>query len=242
MFDEDLEFTKKIWDKEWSISNQLDIKDKLVLYKYRYFIYPWLKDLPSNSKVCEIGCGNGQWLSFLNVIRPDIDYSGIDISDVGLKIIEKKGFNSIYFDISKTYEEYPLFDAVFSWGVIEHLPIPELALYNHFKMSKKFIAFDVPSKRSPATQWLEFRNRIKRLSLKKDWIINGMRYRPSELKVLLRRLLIWDKSWEVIHSGSNYSVLPNIHPFLKKVDLSLPDFIRSFYGHNYGYVLKKSHE
>ena len=82
----------------------------------------------------------------------------------------------------------------------------------------------------------------KRLSLKKDWIINGMRYRPSELKVLLRRLLIWEKSWEVIHSGSNYSVFPNIHPFLKKVDLSLPDFIRSFYGHNYGYVLKKSHE
>ena len=240
MYEEELSFAKEIWDKEWSICNQLDRKDNLVMFKYKYFISPWLKNLPSNSKVCEIGCGNGQWLSFLKDIRPDLEYTGIDISSVGLNIIEKKGFNSIYFDISKTHENYPSFDAVFSWGVIEHLPVPELALYNHFRMSKKFIAFDVPSKRSPASRWMEFRNRVKKISLKKDWMINGMRYKPSDLNSLVSRLFVWDPSWAIIHKGSNYSVLPNIHPLLKTIDNSMPDFFRSLFGHNFGYVLKKN--
>tara|TARA_Y100001968_G_scaffold268552_1_gene258957 strand:- start:13576 stop:14322 length:747 start_codon:yes stop_codon:yes gene_type:complete len=238
MYKNDLKLSISRWDSEWATSDDLDYKDKLVMFKYNYFIKPWLRDLPIGSSVCEIGCGNGQWLSLMNSIRPDLKYSGIDISTVGLNIIKKKGFNDIYFDICKTYEEYPKFDAVFSWGVIEHMPVPELSLYNHFRMAKKFITFDVPSKRSPATKWLDFRTSVKGIPQKEDWITNGMRYSPKMIKDIVERLCIWNPGWDICYTGSNYSVFPHIHPLIKNFDLLTPDFVRSFLGHNHGIILK----
>mgnify|MGYP001294194093 CR=1 FL=1 len=239
MFNEDINFAKEKWNNEWSKDSELSLNDYLTYYKFNKFIKPWFYSLPKQSSVCEIGCGNGQWLKLLRSLRNDLIYHGIDTSTVALEKIKMQNFVAHDFDISILHNDYPKFDVVFSWGVIEHLHIPEVAIFNHLIISKKYVIIDVPNFYSPATLYLKLLNLFRNVPKKNDWIINGMRFKPNDFLKIINRLIIWDPSWKIVYFGANYTVFPCINKIISKLDSLMPNLIRKNFGHNFGVILKK---
>lgn len=99
------------------------IADKFSHTRYK----PWksttnfIKSLPSESKVLEVGSGNGKNMS----IRDDINIYGIDCSKELVSISLQKGYNVIVGDGCDLPYKEDSFDAVFSIAVIHHMSTEE---------------------------------------------------------------------------------------------------------------------
>lgn len=84
---------------------------------------PFLKNIPANASVLDVGCGNGRLLTGL---PSKIKYTGIDISTT-LLTEAKKQFPKHQFietDITKPdiWKHLPKYDYIFSIAAIHHLP------------------------------------------------------------------------------------------------------------------------
>lgn len=84
----------------------------------------FIMSLPPNSKVLDLGCGNGDKIMFVKNFRSDIDIYAIDIGDV--KDLLPKGVNFVRGDITNVENYYAksFFDAVFCFHVLEHILYP----------------------------------------------------------------------------------------------------------------------
>ncbi len=80
------------------------------------------RHVPQNGRVVEIGCGNGQFLSVLHQVRPDITLAGVDIEDVG--IADRPGFTFYQGQLEELAIAPCSFDAVYCSNLIEHVPDP----------------------------------------------------------------------------------------------------------------------
>lgn len=84
---------------------------------------PFLKDIPENSSILDLGCGNGRLLLGL---PQKINYLGIDQSDslieIAKKIHPKNNFVEGDITSEQTWQDLPLYDYIFCVAVIHHLP------------------------------------------------------------------------------------------------------------------------
>jgi SAM-dependent methyltransferase len=98
-------------------------------------VYGWLKGVlarreagllarrvPPHGRIIEVGCGNGNFLSVLHEIRPDIALAGVDIADVG--IADLPGFTFYHGQLEEVEIEPQSFDAIYCSNLIEHVPDP----------------------------------------------------------------------------------------------------------------------
>ena len=87
-------------------------------------------NLTSESKVLDIGCGKGYLLYEMKLLIPDLNITGVDISDYGLENAkdEIKHFLSKHKAENKFPYKNKEFDLVVSLGAFHNLRLPELKI------------------------------------------------------------------------------------------------------------------
>lgn len=119
---------------------------KIIVERYRRNLQLLIKGLPAYSAL-EIGSGEGYILSYIRGIRPDIRLIG---SDITIDIVTKSRLREprAYWCVAKA-EHLPFanksFDLVVACEVLEHIPVPELALSEMQRVSKRFSLITVPN-------------------------------------------------------------------------------------------------
>jgi SAM-dependent methyltransferase len=116
--------------------------------KSRFRIWPLVKQfldsLPPNSKVLDIGCGNGKNMKYRN----DLQMYGIEYSQALTDICIKDGLNVIQGDALTLPFENESFDAVIMIAVIHHI---EPTLHN--KVLNEIQRILVPGSKCLITNW-----------------------------------------------------------------------------------------
>jgi SAM-dependent methyltransferase len=87
-------------------------------YKVWDLVATFLDSLPSNTRLLEVGCGNGKNLLY----RPDLSTKGLDITSEFLTICRERGIPVAEGDIRTIPEPSNAYDAVLAIAVIHHLP------------------------------------------------------------------------------------------------------------------------
>ncbi|WP_291850188.1 class I SAM-dependent methyltransferase [Bradyrhizobium sp.] len=78
---------------------------------------------PQNSKVLEIGFGNGAFLKYANERKWDV--LGTEINEALVKTAQACGFSAVYTDNLSAFKD-DSFDLVVAFDVLEHIPQAEL--------------------------------------------------------------------------------------------------------------------
>ena len=86
----------------------------------RYYIWSWianfLKTFNKNSKILDIGCGNGR-----NMLYPNLDFTGIDNCDGFINICNSKQLNVLKSDMTNIPFPDNSFDGIISIASFHHL-------------------------------------------------------------------------------------------------------------------------
>jgi|GEM_PF-6302888 len=164
----------------------------------------------TNKKILEIGCGDGRYLKFLQERGAYV--IGLDISDVALSLAKKRG-QVIKADARNLPFKSNVFDAVFSFGVVEHFDETQKAINEHQRVTKKdgIIIISVPNIFSPynilAALW-----HIKKGTWRMRPASYGKRFTLKQLKSMLEK----SNNTEVIElSGLN--IFPIYFSFLNRI-------------------------
>lgn len=112
-----------------------------ISFVFKNKIVPLLK----NKKVLDIGCAQGEYLSFCGK-----DSLGLDISPKNLKEAKKRGFRVKKFDLNRPKSLGEKFDVVLISHVLEHVdsPINVLRFINKSLNKKGLIVVSVPNESS----------------------------------------------------------------------------------------------
>ena len=86
-------------------------------YKVWDSVNKFINELPKNSEVLEVGCGNGKNL----LIRNDIIFKGCDISDEFVKICTSRNLDVIKDDITNLSFPNNIYDYTLCVAVIHHM-------------------------------------------------------------------------------------------------------------------------
>lgn len=121
-----VEHMPEIWDREWMTGSDLPAVEVTEENENWLAMRNWL---PKSGRVLEAGCGLARWVKFLS----DHGYEayGIDFSTVAIERSQKlwKGLNLFQGDLRQMPFEDGYFDAIVSFGAIEHdIGGPEAAL------------------------------------------------------------------------------------------------------------------
>lgn len=156
------DYEQSVWgqgsaDLKWSSPSAFRLKQVLSS----------LKNLPSGSRVLEVGCGAGQFIRAVKEIRPELECHGCDISR---KAIEHAwaGQDEVLYKINEEKVlpyEAGYFDAVLVLDVLEHVAGPAVLLAEINRTLKTggiFYSF-IPCE----GDWLSLWNLLDKLHLKK---------------------------------------------------------------------------
>lgn len=225
---------EKFWGNQWMERvDPIDFTNRAALHKFNIFIKPVLDDLPLGAKICELGVGLGSWLYLAKSYRPDLELYGADLSEFAVSKCNASGIKCQVADIRTLPYSDNEFDAVFSWGVIEHMLDSELAVTEQFRVAKHYAVLDVPY--GPSLAHISTKRAAKRRGLTEyEFMIEfGRFFNQRSFKTLIHGALGDDIRVKFIN---NYLVLPGR---LSKFDDFVPDFVRSLIGHNIGCVITK---
>lgn len=93
---------------------------------------------PPVKSLLEIGCGTGEFLKLLKGIKPELEITGIDISDEAVGLAKEKGVNCLNFSAEefaeKSTEQY---DLVLAFEVLEHVFYPFSLIKSLLELEKK---------------------------------------------------------------------------------------------------------
>lgn len=89
-----------------------------------------IKDLPSGSRVLELGCGAGQFIRAIKNLRPQLECYGSDISYSAIQLAKQSmdGVNYSFHKADKLPFQDEFFDAVIVLDVLEHVSEPQALL------------------------------------------------------------------------------------------------------------------
>ncbi|WP_353119137.1 class I SAM-dependent methyltransferase [Nitratidesulfovibrio sp.] len=210
--------------------------DKVTRFKFARFLKPVLDDLPRSAKLCELGSGNCQWLMLCRAYRPDIQLFGIDLTSTAVAIGSNAGVCMTQADIRDIPLPDGAFDAVYSWGVIEHVDETAQALAEQYRLASRWVIVDVPNKCSLPALSIARDVKARGLSPYEYMVEHGKQYSPQEFRSLVQ---------SVVHEGDdctfmcNYHVLPHAKGLRQYLDPVVPDWLRSRLGQNVGAVIRK---
>ncbi|NJL55220.1 methyltransferase domain-containing protein, partial [bacterium] len=113
----EIELIEDFWSQRWrSEEGNSSPADSVENREEYQLMLPFLRQLPSGSKVLDGGCGLGEWTIFLG--DRGFDVTGMDISQSTINRLQSL-FPERQFicgDIRHTGFEDTTFDAYFSWG------------------------------------------------------------------------------------------------------------------------------
>jgi ubiquinone/menaquinone biosynthesis C-methylase UbiE len=225
----------RFWGTQWSQRIEpIDFTNNVALFKFRYFIKPVLDVLPYGAKICEVGVGLGSWLFLCKSYRPDLRLYGADLSEFVINHCISSGINCVKSDTRDLPFQDSEFDAVFSWGVVEHMLDSHLAVKEQFRVAKSYLILDVPF--GPSLAHISTRRAIasRKLSDYDAMIEFGRFFDKETFKKLVFSSI--PKSTNVTFMN-NYLMLPGRLTFLERY---IPSFVRSKFGHNIGAIIKKN--
>lgn len=117
---------QKYYNDYWQEGSGRIQQPEQLINKYDKYVYDYY--INSNTKVLDIGCGDGEAYAWY-VAKKTKNYYGIDISFTTVNKATEKGIKTIISDITnKLSFEDNFFDFVICNGVLEHLFIPENAI------------------------------------------------------------------------------------------------------------------
>jgi 2-polyprenyl-3-methyl-5-hydroxy-6-metoxy-1,4-benzoquinol methylase len=115
-------------DRYFGVNENADIPSAKEVYKntrsYRHDFIKFVEKLPKNAKVLDVGCGSGKAIKMMIAIRPDLEITGIDISDTSGYLPESVKFYVAGVDDMNNLFDENQFDAIVSHHVVEHLDTP----------------------------------------------------------------------------------------------------------------------
>jgi len=91
-----------------------------------------------HGRLLEVGCGAGGMSRSIKFYRPDLDVYGCDISEVAIRLAQKRS-GGVAFSVCDAYQlTYPRdsFSAVVLFDVLEHLELPEMAIREIYRVLK----------------------------------------------------------------------------------------------------------
>ncbi len=123
-----------------SVINILYSFARTIMLRYKFNqIKPFVKPL---GKLLDIGCGAGNFLSFMN--KKNFDVFGVENNTTALKICAKKKLR-----VFNSFNSLPdkAFDVISLWHVLEHLPNPEevITKIHDLLISKGVLVIAVPN-------------------------------------------------------------------------------------------------
>jgi SAM-dependent methyltransferase len=109
----------------------------------RIFLFPAIE---KSGSVLDIGCAVGGFYEIMKTLKPDIHYTGIDISPEMIKVA-KQTYPEALFEIcdgcNLKYRENS-FDLVFCTGVLVHNPDYQEMVREMYRVSSKYLIIDLP--------------------------------------------------------------------------------------------------
>jgi 2-polyprenyl-3-methyl-5-hydroxy-6-metoxy-1,4-benzoquinol methylase len=84
----------------------------------------FIRDIPQDGKILDVGCGSGKTLRLIKELRPDLELFAIDWEDIKSRIPKEVRFTVGSVEELKVHYQRGLFDAVICQHVIEHLIYP----------------------------------------------------------------------------------------------------------------------
>ena len=94
--------------------------------------------------VLDVGCGSGEFLSFLQRTRPDLKASGADYSPVSVEMTKERGFDAFQLDLAN--DTIPSqYDYVTCFETIEHIPDAERAIVNLRDAFREQLIVSIPN-------------------------------------------------------------------------------------------------
>lgn len=101
------------------------------LAPYKRALTTFIRELPENARLLDVGCGKGKAIRLIQALRPDVRITGMDITDMRPFLSEKVDFSVGSVDHLTEMYERESFDAIICQHVIEHLASP-IALLEGF--------------------------------------------------------------------------------------------------------------
>ena len=105
------------------------------------------KRLPPNSKVLDIGCGDGAFLKFLRSKRPDCTIRGADISAFAVERLRRDGVDAQNFDPDRSLIDQfgDSWDYIVLMEVIEHIVDAESLVHKVKELNLKGLFITIPN-------------------------------------------------------------------------------------------------
>jgi ubiquinone/menaquinone biosynthesis C-methylase UbiE len=180
-----------------------------------------MANLPSGSRILEIGCNLGQMtfplaLKGFEIVGFDLSKNAIEKANMRVKHYNLKNIRFEAQDAEK-YEGHPdeSFDAVFSFSAFRYFPNPDKALSEAYRVLKKngVIVIDFPNKYCP---WF---NIIKRIFFIKPHIHDTL-FDKKQIRAMMEKAGFKNITFEVFLFS--YKGLPSILlPLMKAADFIL---------------------
>lgn len=97
-----------------------------------------------NSTVLDVGCGNGEFLSYLREKRPDLILKGCDTSAIGVERAKSNGLDVFVHDLASGPPP-GIYDYLTCLDVLEHIAYSERAFRNLKSSFRKKIVISLPN-------------------------------------------------------------------------------------------------
>jgi SAM-dependent methyltransferase len=114
----EIELVENQWTQAWE--NHEKSVESVATHEQYALMEPYLKLIPTNSRILDAGSGKGEWTIFLS--EQGFEVYGVDISEKTIQMLNEH-FPQYHFlraDIRHMQFDEQFFDLVFSWGVFEH--------------------------------------------------------------------------------------------------------------------------
>lgn len=140
-------------------------------YAHWEFVHKFILSLNSKTKMLDLGCGNGKYLS----LRDDLDLYALDNCENLIQVVQKKypHVKTFISDVTNTSFETNNFDSVISIAVIHHLATKE----RRIEMLKEIIRILKVGGQCLITAWATEQTHTKtllkanKISDTNDWLI-----------------------------------------------------------------------
>lgn len=125
---------KKIYNKLWDGQTN-DMRKYGPSFRHEMRIIMKMVDSLDFNSVLDVGCGTGELLNAISTLRPGVDISGLDISELSIETCKAR-FGSKQFWVKDCATEYldQKFDLITCIDVIEHIEDDQAFLNNLSKM------------------------------------------------------------------------------------------------------------